>query len=294
MTLFINRVLAADTQGRRLCEESGRHLSNVICGSLGFCQQPQEVRRGNREFFPRTTRKSTDLPTPSFQTSSVQNCERVNFPCFKPLSLWSLLQQPKETNTPTFYHFTITRKLKPFWSPHSQANMSIFQIKVSYLSYYFYILLTRIKLYYCFTRLPLFLMSLLHNTIFISVQSLNHVRIFAIPQTAARQASLSFTNSRSLLKFMSIESVMPSNHLILCRPLLLLPSIFPSIRVFSNESVPCIRCPKYWSFSFTISPSNEYSGLISFRMDSWISLLFKGLSRVFSNITVQNRQFFST
>ena len=87
------------------------------------------------------------------------------------------------------------------------------------------------------------------------------------PIITARQASLSITNSQSLLKLMSIELVMPSNHLILCRPLLLLTSIFPSIRVFSNESVLCIRWPKYWSFSFTISPSNEYSGLISFRMD---------------------------
>ena len=92
------------------------------------------------------------------------------------------------------------------------------------------------------------------------------------PWTAARQASLSITNSQSLLKLMSIESMMSSNHLILCYPLLLLPSIFPSIRVFSNESVLCIRWPKYWSFSFNISPSNGYSGLISFRMD-WLHLL---------------------
>ena len=92
------------------------------------------------------------------------------------------------------------------------------------------------------------------------------------PWTAAPQASLSITNSQSLLKLMSIESVMPSNHLILCRPLLLLPSIFPSIRVFPNESVLCIKWPNYWSFSFSISPSNEYSGLISFRMD-WLDLL---------------------
>ena len=92
------------------------------------------------------------------------------------------------------------------------------------------------------------------------------------PWTAARLASLSFTNSQSLLKFMSIESVMPSNHLILCGPLLLLPSIFPSIRVFSNKSVLHIRWPEYWSFSFSISPSNEYLGLISFRID-WFDLL---------------------
>ena len=107
---------------------------------------------------------------------------------------------------------------------------------------------------------------------FSSVQSLSHVQLFATPRTAAHQASLSFTSSRSLLKLMSIESMMPSNHLILCHPLLLLPSIFPSIRVFSNKSVLRIRWPKYWSFSFSISPSNEYSGLISFRMD-WLDLL---------------------
>ena len=104
------------------------------------------------------------------------------------------------------------------------------------------------------------------------VQSLNRVQLFVIPWTAARQASLSITNLRSLLKLISIESVMPSNHLILCCPLLLPPSIFASIRVFSNESVLCIRWPKYWSFSFSISPSNEYSGLISFRMD-WLDFL---------------------
>ena len=107
---------------------------------------------------------------------------------------------------------------------------------------------------------------------FSSVQSLSHVQLFATSWTAACQASLSITNSQSLLKLMSIELVIPSNHLILCRPLLFLPSIFPSIRVFSNESVLCIRWPKYWSFSFSISPSNEYSGLISFRMD-WLDVL---------------------
>ena len=107
---------------------------------------------------------------------------------------------------------------------------------------------------------------------FSSVQSLNHVWLFATPWTAAHQASLSTINSWSLPKFMSIESVMPSNHLILCCPLFFLTSIFPSIRVFSNESVLRIRWPKYWSFSFIISPSNEFSGLISFRMD-WLDLL---------------------
>ena len=106
---------------------------------------------------------------------------------------------------------------------------------------------------------------------FSSVQSLSHVRLFATPWTAVHQTYLSITNAQSLLRLMSIESVMPSNHLILCRPLLLR-SISPSIRVFSNESVLCIRWPKYWSFSFSISPSNEYSGLISFRVD-WLDLL---------------------
>ena len=107
---------------------------------------------------------------------------------------------------------------------------------------------------------------------FSSVQLLSRVQLFATPWMAACQASLSITNSRSLLKLMSIQMVMPSNQLILCRPLLLQPSIFPRNRFFSNESVLCTRWPKYWSFSFNISPSNEYSGLISFRMD-WLDLL---------------------
>ena len=105
-----------------------------------------------------------------------------------------------------------------------------------------------------------------------SVQSLSHVRLFVTPQSAACQAPLSITNSQSLLKLMFIESVMPSNHLILCHTLLLLPSFFPSIRVFSNESTPRMRWAKYWSFSFSISPSNEHPGLISLRMD-WLDLL---------------------
>ena len=127
---------------------------------------------------------------------------------------------------------------------------------------------------------------------FSSVHSLSHVWLFATPWTAACQAFLSITNCRSLLKLMSIESVMPSKHFILCCPLLLPPSIFPSIRVFSNASVLHIRWPKYWSFSFNITPSNEYSGLISFRMDWLVSLQSKGLSGVFSNTTVQKDKFF--
>ena len=129
---------------------------------------------------------------------------------------------------------------------------------------------------------------------FSPVQSLSRVRPFATPWTTAHQASLSITNSWSLLKLMSIESVMPSNHLILCHPLLLPPSVFPIIRVFSNKSTLRMRWPKYWSFSFGIIPSKEIPGLISFRMD-WLDLMqSKGLSRVFSNTTVQKHQFFST
>ena len=118
----------------------------------------------------------------------------------------------------------------------------------------------------------LFRSYLFYVSVSVLVQLLSHVRLFAALWTAARQASLSITNSQSLLKLTSIASVMPSNHLIFHCPLLLLPSIFPSIRVFSSESVLHIRCPKYWNFSFSISPSNEYSELISFRMD-WLDLL---------------------
>ena len=126
------------------------------------------------------------------------------------------------------------------------------------------------------------------------VQSLSHVPLIVTPWTAACQASLSIMNSRSPPKPMSLVSVTPSNHLILCHPLLLLPSIFPSIRLFSSESALQIRWPKYWSFSFSISPPNEYSGLISFRMD-WLDLLaIQGLSRAFSSTTVQKHKFFDS
>ena len=127
-----------------------------------------------------------------------------------------------------------------------------------------------------------------------SVQSLSRVWLFVTPWTAVSHASLFITNSRGLLKLMSIELVIPSNHLILCHPFLLPPSIFPIIRIFSKESVHHIRWPKYWSFSFTISPSNEYSGLISLGWNGWISLLSKGLSWVFFNTTVQKHRFFNT
>ena len=128
---------------------------------------------------------------------------------------------------------------------------------------------------------------------FRSVQLLSRVQLFATPWTALRQASLSITNSQSPPKPMSIESVMPSNHLILCPPLLLLPSIFPSISIFSSESVLCIRWPKYWSFSFSISPSKEYSGLILFLID-WLDLLAtQGNLKSFQHHTVQKHKFFS-
>ena len=127
---------------------------------------------------------------------------------------------------------------------------------------------------------------------FSSLQSRSCVWLFVIPWTAARQASLSITNSRSLLRLMNIELVMPSSHLILCLPLLLLPSIFPSITVFSNESVLHIRWPKYWSFSFSISPSSEYSGRISFRMD-WLDLLaVQGSLKSLLQHQVQKHPFF--
>ena len=128
-------------------------------------------------------------------------------------------------------------------------------------------------------------------TFIVVVQSLSCVPLFETPWTAACQASLSFANSWSLLKLMSIELVMPSNHLILCRPLLLLPSVFPSIRVFSSESALCIRWPKYCSFSFSISPSGGYSGLIPAGLTGLISLLSKGLSRVFFSTAIWKHQF---
>ena len=142
-----------------------------------------------------------------------------------------------------------------------------------------------------FTRFCLCLWTL---SSFSSVQSLSRVRLFATPWTAAKQASLSITNSRSPPRLMSIKSVMPSNHLILYCPLLLLPPTTPSIGVFSNESTLLMRWPKYWSFSFSIIPSKEHPGLMSLEWTGWISLQPKGLSRVFSNTTVQKHQFFGT
>ena len=127
-----------------------------------------------------------------------------------------------------------------------------------------------------------------------SVQSLSRVRLFATPWITARQASLSITNSQSSLKCTSIESVMPSSHLILCCPFLFLPPIPASIRVFSNESTLCIRWPKYWSFSFSINLPKKSQGWSPSEWTSWISLQSKGLSRVFSNTAVQKYQFFSS
>ena len=131
-----------------------------------------------------------------------------------------------------------------------------------------------------------------HYVPFSSVQSLSRVWLFVTPWIAARQVSPSITNSQRLLRLMFIKSVMPSSHLILCRPLLLLPPIPPSLRDFSNESTLRMRWPKYWSFSFSIIPSKEIPGLISLEWTGWISLQSKGLSRVFSNTTVQKHQFF--
>ena len=133
------------------------------------------------------------------------------------------------------------------------------------------------------------------NSVVIAVQSFSCVQLFVTPWTAAHQVFLSFTISQILLKLMSIESMMSPNNLILCHTLLLLLSIFPSIRVFSNEQALCIRWPKFWSFNFSISPSNEYSGLISLRIDLFGLFSVQGtLKRAFSNTTVQKHQFFST
>ena len=130
------------------------------------------------------------------------------------------------------------------------------------------------------------------KSLFVVLHWLSHVQLFVTPRTSAYQAPLSFTIPQSSLKFMSIESVMPSNDLILCHPLLLLPSVFPSIRVFSSELALHTRWSKYWSFSFGISPSKEYSGLISLGLTGLISLLSKGFSRVFFSTTIQKHQFF--
>ena len=147
---------------------------------------------------------------------------------------------------------------------------------------------------YCLCQLPLVFYCLTRRSVQLSsVQSLSRVRLFVTAWTAASQASLFITNSWSLHKLGSIELVMPSNHLIPCWPLLLPPSIFPSITVFSSKSVLRIRWAKFWSFSLNISPSNEYSVLISFRITGWISLKSKGLSKLLSNTRIQKHQFFS-
>ena len=172
--------------------------------------------------------------------------------------------------------------LKTFQPAWTNCNVSNISLNSWEHSFFFY------KVHTAFTKIDRIS----------SVQSLSHVQLFATPWTIACQASLSITNSRSPPKPMSIESVMPSNHLILCRPLFLLPSIFPSIRVFSNESALCIRWPKYWNISFNISPSNEHPGLISFRMD-WLDLLavqgiFKSLQHHSSKASILQRSAFFT
>ena len=164
----------------------------------------------------------------------------------------------------------ITRQLQPYFGKRSDVNFSPILFICQVLSYLLCYLIVIIS----------------------SVQSLSHVRLFATPWIAARQASLSITHSHSWLKLTSIKLVMPSSHLILCRPLILLPPIPPSIRVFSNESTLCMRWPKYWSFSFSISPSKEHPGLISLEWTGSPCSPRDGLSRVFSNTTVQEHQFF--
>ena len=150
-----------------------------------------------------------------------------------------------------------------------------------------------LKCYYSNSSMQIFMGGPLQLPDGCSSFQFRRIQLFATPWTVAHQASLSLTNSWNLLKLMSIVLMMPSNHLILPRPLLP-PSIFPSIRVFSNESVPPIRWPKYWSFSFSTSTSKKYSGLMPLGWTGWISLQSKRLSRVFSNTTVQKHQFFST
>ena len=173
-----------------------------------------------------------------------------------------------------------------------------FQHKLNYICLYLYLsipIFTKHNIWHCVNQIRRWncLLTDLNNK-FSSIQSLSCVRLFATPWTTARQASLSITISRSLPKLMSIESVMPSDRLILCCPLLLLPSIFPNIRVFSNESALCIRWPKYWSFSFNISASNEHPGLVSFRMD-WLDLLaVQGTLKSLLQHHSSKHQFFGT
>ena len=196
----------------------------------------------------------------------------LHFVPVQPVKLYLTLCDPRIAAHQASLSFTVSQSLLKFISIESvmRSNHLNLCCLILYLVYAWY-----------------------HNVIqFSSVAQL--FWLFATPWTAALQASLSITNSQSLIKLMSITSVMPSNHLNLCHPLLLPPSIFPSIRVFSKESVLYIRCPTYWSFSFSISPSNEYSGGWSpLGWTGWISLLSKGLSRVFPNTTLQKHQFFN-
>ena len=195
------------------------------------------------------------------------------------------------TNNISFLYSPPLTSIHDYWKNYSFDYMDLCWQVMSLLFY----ILSRFVIVFL-PRSKRLLISWLQSpsaVIFSSVQSLSRVRLFATPWIAWHQASLSITNSRSSLKLMSIELVMPSSHLILCRPRPLLPPFPPRIRVFSNESTLPMRWLKYWSFSFRISPSKEHPGLISFRMD-WLDLLqSKGLSRVFSNTTVQKHQFFS-
>ena len=187
-----------------------------------------------------------------------------------PLSLWRYRHRPGPRAPPSFLHFSIFfLSLPHLWCPTTPSSVLVGENDAVIRRCKIYESASSVFMYsqstFSDTKLPYF-----HQ--FSSVQSLSHVQLFATPWIATHQASLSITNSQSSLRLRSIESVMPSNHLILCCPLLLLPPIPPSIRVFSNESTLYMRWPKYWSFSFSISPSTEYWGLISFRMD-WLDLL---------------------
>ena len=179
---------------------------------------------------------------------------------------WCLYHYSLSKRTVLWSQAEIERRGKTFWY-ETFIQKSQFQLKNICIQH-----ILKYNIQYLSQKVKVSKVNFTSSQSVQSVQSLSRVRLFATPWTAARQASLSITNSQSLLKLMSMELVMPSNHLILCRPLFLLPSIFSSIRVFSNESVLHIRWPEYWSFSFSISPSSEYSGLISLRMD-WFNLL---------------------
>ena len=191
------------------------------------------------------------------------------------------------------WEIILWHSLSFWWLPEILVSLGLWKQMFSTLTLHLQVSLLSVSPLCQCPYLPLFSYQSLNLVTVVVVESISHVGLFQISRTAACQAPLSSTISWSLLKLMSIESMMLSNHLIFCRPLLLLPSIFRSISVFSNESALCIRWPKYWSFRFSNSPSNEHSGLISFRIDLFHLLAVKGLSRVFSSTTDRNHQFFT-